>query len=218
MGERNRRGGGSAVSADRPGSELLAEPSQQRAEAAVGAGVSSDEPAAGKTGSPSGGAANQRDFIVRVRARFLKDPSISAAAKFLWVLLTAFADGRTKRTYVKGKTLDDLLHRSRQSREAVQRELIAAGYLRLEVERGPRARWGRRIYVLLEPAATDAALTGNGADRRRSKQHPILSQTPSYQQPRDEKRSSPTTVAANDSNGDDKLLSFLLDNLDNQVS
>jgi hypothetical protein len=89
-----------------------------------------------------------RDFMVRIAARFLKDPAISADAKALRAVLGAYADGHTGATYVLPRTLEGVLGWGRRRREAAQRELVRAGWLRLGWKRGLRARWSRRIYFL----------------------------------------------------------------------
>jgi hypothetical protein len=88
------------------------------------------------------------DFIVRIAARFLKDPAISADAKALRAVIGAYADGHTGRTLVLPRTLEQVLGWGRRRREAAQRELVRGGWLRLEWKRGPRAQWARRIYFL----------------------------------------------------------------------
>ncbi|HEV3220990.1 MAG TPA: hypothetical protein VGZ48_14575 [Candidatus Acidoferrales bacterium] len=93
----------------------------------------------------------RKDYYARIAARFLKDPLISPDAKLLRALLAAFADERTGRTFVSPRRLDRLLRCSHKYRERMQRELAAAGWLRLERERQPDGRLGRRIYVLCEP-------------------------------------------------------------------
>src|SRR5260370_38344097 len=90
------------------------------------------------------------DFVVRVAARFLKDPAISSDAKALRAVLGAFADGRTAASYVLPRTLEETLGWGRRRREAAQRELVRCGSLRLGWKRGPRARWARRIYFLTQ--------------------------------------------------------------------
>jgi hypothetical protein len=90
------------------------------------------------------------DFVVRVAARFLKDPAISSDAKALRVVLGAFADGRTGASYVLPSTLEQTLGWSRYRRERAQRELVRCGWLRLGWKRGLRARWARRVYFCLD--------------------------------------------------------------------
>jgi hypothetical protein len=89
-------------------------------------------------------------FVVRLAARFLKDPAISSDAKALRAVLGAYADGRTGCTYVLPGTLEEILGWGRGRREAAQRELVRGGWLRLGWKRGARARWARRIYFLTE--------------------------------------------------------------------
>ncbi len=91
-----------------------------------------------------------RDFYVRLAARFLKSPSISPEAKVLRSILAAFADAKTRRTYVKGETVQGILGWGRRKREQAQAELCRTGWLRLEWKRGSRGRWARRTYVLCE--------------------------------------------------------------------
>jgi hypothetical protein len=88
------------------------------------------------------------DFMVRVAARFLKDPAISADAKALRAVLGAYADGHTGASYVLPRTLEQILGWSRYRRERAQRELVRRGWLRLGWKRGLRARWSRRVYFL----------------------------------------------------------------------
>jgi hypothetical protein len=88
------------------------------------------------------------DFMVRIAARFLKDPAISADAKALRAVLGAYADGHTGASYVLPRTLEEVLGWGRRRREAAQRELVNRGWLRLGWKRGLRARWARRIYFL----------------------------------------------------------------------
>jgi hypothetical protein len=94
----------------------------------------------------------KRDFEVRIPARFLKDPRISADAKALRVLIGAYADGRTGVTFVHSKTLEEVLAWGRRRRERAQAELEEAGWLRLSWKRGMHGRWARRIYALCEPS------------------------------------------------------------------
>ncbi len=93
-----------------------------------------------------------REFQVRIPARFLKDPEISPAAKLLRVLLAAFADAQTGRTYLSLRRIEQLMGCGRIARQKAQRELAAAGWIRLERKRLGRGRWGRRVFVLGEPA------------------------------------------------------------------
>lgn len=85
-----------------------------------------------------------------ISALFLKDATISADAKALRAVLGVFADGHTGRTYVKPRTLDQLLGWGRARREKAQRELVRSGWLRLGWKRGQWARWARRIYILTD--------------------------------------------------------------------
>jgi hypothetical protein len=91
-------------------------------------------------------------FIVRIPARFLKEPAISADAKALRAVLGAYADGRSGRSFVRPRTVQQVLGWGRRRREAAQRELVASGWLRLAWKRAGRGRWARRVYVLLDPA------------------------------------------------------------------
>jgi hypothetical protein len=88
------------------------------------------------------------DFMVRLAARFLKDPAIYADAMALRAVLGAYADGRTGASYVLPRTLEQILGWSRYRRERAQRELARLGWLRLGWKRGLRARWARRVYFL----------------------------------------------------------------------
>jgi len=95
--------------------------------------------------------AKDRDFIVRVPARFLKDPSISSDAKVLFAVIKSFADGKTGLTFVRPNKIDQILHWGRGRRERVQRELCANGWLRTGWKRG-RGRWARRTYQIVQPS------------------------------------------------------------------
>jgi len=92
------------------------------------------------------------DFIVRVPARLLKDPALSTDAKALRAVLGAYADGHTGRAYVRPENLGKTLGWGRDRRETAQRELVASGWLQLARRQPSRGRWGRRVYILVEPA------------------------------------------------------------------
>jgi hypothetical protein len=92
-----------------------------------------------------------RDFVVRIPARFLKDPTISSDAKALFAVVGAHADGRTGEAFVRPRTLEEILSWGRRRREQAQAELAKAGWLRLKWRRGSHGRWARRIYELNEP-------------------------------------------------------------------
>ncbi len=96
-------------------------------------------------------SAARRDFYVRVSARFLKDPNLSPEAKLLRVILAAYADARTGRTFVGLVTLERLMGCARKKRGRAQRELVKAGWLRLEWQRIGGSSWARREFVLCEP-------------------------------------------------------------------
>jgi hypothetical protein len=93
----------------------------------------------------------ERDFEVRISARFLKDPSISSDAKALRAEIGAFADGRTGVSFVQPKKLEKILRWGRRRRENAQSELARCGWLRLSWRRGLHGRWARRIYELTTP-------------------------------------------------------------------
>jgi hypothetical protein len=103
-----------------------------------------------------------KDFIVHIPARFLKDSSISDDARILRVVLAAYADGKTGRTYVTGKTLQENLRWGRRKRERAQRELERTGWLRLEWKRGAQSIFARRIYVICDPHSTVAQFERSG--------------------------------------------------------
>jgi len=94
---------------------------------------------------------NRRDYFVRTPARLLKDPRISPGAKLLRVLIAAFADERTGRTYVSPRRLDTLMCCGRNRRQRLQNELLAAGWLRMERERMANGHLGKRIYFVCVP-------------------------------------------------------------------
>jgi hypothetical protein len=97
------------------------------------------------------------DFVVRVAARFLKDPAISSDAKALRAVLGAYADGHTGASYVLPSTLEQILGWSRYRRERAQREGVRYPAILLrrkkELERGT---WS--------PRAEFAAPTGSPGD------------------------------------------------------
>jgi hypothetical protein len=92
-----------------------------------------------------------RDFQVHVPARLLKDQTISPTAKLLWVIIRAYADARTRVSYVTPARLDKLLRCSRGKREAAQRELVGRGCLKVHWVRGQRGKWARRLLTVLDP-------------------------------------------------------------------
>jgi hypothetical protein len=94
----------------------------------------------------------KRDFEVRIPARFLKDPAISSDAKALFAVIRSFANGRTGLTFVRPKTLDEILHWGRGRREKALRELRTKGWLEASWKRG-LGKWARRIYRVCEPNA-----------------------------------------------------------------
>ncbi len=93
----------------------------------------------------------KQDFEVRIPARFLKNPKMSADAKVLRALIGAFADGHTGVSYVSLKRLEEVLRWGRRRRERAQAELAEAGWLRLKLRRGAHGRWAKRIYELCDP-------------------------------------------------------------------
>ena len=101
----------------------------------------------------------RREFRVLVPARFIKDPNISPQAKLLRVILGAFADGKTGRTYVGLRTVERLMGCGRDARRRAQRELVRAGWLRLERKPAARGRWGCRLFILCEPRSPGPELT-----------------------------------------------------------
>ena len=93
----------------------------------------------------------KNDYQVRIPARFLKDPTISADAKVLRALIGAFADGRTGVSFVQPMKLEQTLGWGRRRRERAQAGLVWAGWLRLKWKRGTHGRWARRVYELSDP-------------------------------------------------------------------
>jgi len=94
--------------------------------------------------------AKDRDFIVRIPARFLKDPCISSDAKALFAVIKSFADGKTGLTFVRPKKINQILHWGRGRREKIQRELCDEGWLQVGWKRG-LGKWARRVYQISEP-------------------------------------------------------------------
>jgi hypothetical protein len=86
------------------------------------------------------------NFMVRVAARFLKDPAISSDAKALRAVLGAYADGHTGASYVLPSTLEETLGWGRRRREAAQRELCGADGCAWAGSAG-RARGGRGASI-----------------------------------------------------------------------
>jgi hypothetical protein len=109
-----------------------------------------------------------REYFARTPARFLKDPNISPGAKLLRVLLTAFADERTCRTFVTPRRLDRLMDCEHKYRERLQRELVAAGWLKLEGDRKPNGHLGRRIYCLCAPPMPVSSTSGRNGPSKES--------------------------------------------------
>lgn len=99
---------------------------------------------------------------MRIPARFLKDSHLSSDARILRSVIAAYADGKTGRTYVTGKKLQETLGWGRHRREKAQGELYRNGWLRLNWKRGERAKFARRIYVLSDPSLTAAQFGRSG--------------------------------------------------------
>lgn len=91
----------------------------------------------------------RREFYCRVPASLAKDPSLSPRAKLLYVVLAAYADGRTGRAYVRLSKLQEQLGCGRSARERAQRELVRGGWLRLERKPSAAGRWGSRVFCVL---------------------------------------------------------------------
>jgi len=109
-----------------------------------------------------------REYFARTPARFLKDPNISPGAKLLRVLLTAFADERTCRTFVTPRRLDRLMDCEHKYRERLQRELVATGWLKLQRDRKPNGHLGRRIYFLCAPPMPISSTSGRNGPSKES--------------------------------------------------
>src|SRR3989337_2417640 len=103
-----------------------------------------------------------KDFIVRIPARFLKDLRFSSDARILRSVIGAYADGKTGRTYVTGRKLQEILGWGRRRREKAQAELCKAGWLRLGWKRGAHGVYARRIYFTCDPAFTVAQFERSG--------------------------------------------------------
>jgi hypothetical protein len=91
---------------------------------------------------------NRREFVCRIPASLVKDPSLSPRAKLLYLALAAHADARTGRAYLSLKRLDGLLGCGRRARERAQRELVELNWLRLERKVCGSGKWGARVFVL----------------------------------------------------------------------
>jgi len=124
--------------------------------------------ASASTPEASRSARAPREYFTRTPARFLKDPNISPGAKLLRVLLTAFADERTCRTFVTPRRLDLLMDCEHKYRERLQRELVAAGWLKLERDRKPNGHLGRRIYFLCAPPMPVSSTSGRNGPSKES--------------------------------------------------
>jgi hypothetical protein len=91
---------------------------------------------------------SQREFYCRVPASLAKEPTLSPRAKLLYLVLVAHADARTGRAYLRLRKLDEHLRCGRNAREQAQRELVRAGWLRLERKMSGGGRWGSRVFVI----------------------------------------------------------------------
>jgi hypothetical protein len=92
---------------------------------------------------------SHREFYCRVPASLAKDLSLSPRAKLLYVVLAAHADAHTGRAYLWLRKLEQHLGCGRKTREEAQKELVRAGWLRLERKAAGNGRWGSRIFVVL---------------------------------------------------------------------
>lgn len=102
------------------------------------------------------------DYIVHIPARFLKDSSISADARFLRTVIAAYADGKTGRSFVTPKTLQKTLHWGRRRREKAQAELCRIGWLELKWKRGDHGKFARRVYIACDPRRSVAQFERSG--------------------------------------------------------
>jgi Helix-turn-helix domain len=98
-----------------------------------------------------------REFYCRVPASLAMDTSLSPRARLLYTVLAAYADARTGRAYLRLRKLDEHLGCGRNAREQAQRELVRAGWLRLERKPAARGRWGSRIFIVLASRAPATA-------------------------------------------------------------
>jgi hypothetical protein len=84
----------------------------------------------------------RREFVCPVPASLVKDPSLSARAKLLYLALAAHADARTGRAYLSLKRLEKLMGCARNRREAAQRELVATWLVAFGVQDLRKQRMG----------------------------------------------------------------------------
>jgi len=105
-------------------------------------------------------SSSPREFYCRVPASLVKDTSLSPRARLLYTVLAAYADARTGRAYLRLRMLDEHLGCGRNARERAQRELVRAGWLRLDRKPAARGRWGSRIFIVLSSRAPASAQFG----------------------------------------------------------
>jgi hypothetical protein len=86
-------------------------------------------------------------YEVRIPAGFYKDEMISIEAKALLSVIVAYADSKTRETYVSNRVLKKCLRRGRAVIERALNELCAAHWLIRKWQRDEGGRWGRRILV-----------------------------------------------------------------------
>ena len=92
-------------------------------------------------------------YEVRIPASFYKDETISLEAKVLLAVIVAYADCKTRETYVCNRTLEKCLGRGRAVIERALNELCNAGWLRRKPQRTVGGRWGPRFLVWQTPAS-----------------------------------------------------------------
>jgi hypothetical protein len=93
-----------------------------------------------------------QDFYPRVPARLVKDGSLSDHARFLWITISTFADGRSHESHVTSKGLRATLGWGRAKLERAERELFTRGLLLVRWQRGASGRFERRIFQVVQPA------------------------------------------------------------------
>ncbi len=108
----------------------------------------------------------------------LKSKLVSLEAKALYVILAAFADGKTGETRVRPKTLELVMGRSHSVRKRAQSELVEVGLLKIRRQRDSKGRLGLATFVVQRPESGRWSsvhfTTGGGMDA-------LLRQVPSQE-------------------------------------
>jgi hypothetical protein len=113
------------------------------------------------------------EYIFSVSTRQVRDPRISAEARYLLILIRSYANGDTLETYVSPLTLQRVAGIGEHKRQKLQAELMRAGYLECSQTIGKHGRRGRMLYTLKSniKAARSNLELGENTDKERLFDH-----------------------------------------------